>query len=189
MSTTTNTPSLVIEFYSKNTLVQSSTWDGPAYHWEEAADVTAARNQFLAGVLEQAAAMGAVAKERVNPNWAEAVQHVFPCHEVSEDEIAVTSTVGTFRLQARRARRGEPRTAVSVGPNIVGSGSTTTEDQMSLPVELHGRLNPPKQPGRPWTFQPSIFRYEDGTNSDFLGLYPIEIRTWEGSEPAWFADE
>jgi hypothetical protein len=105
----------------------------------------------------------------------------FACVE-DGDSVIVTTPIGQFRLAARRARKGEQASEVRITGTTVGFGVVATEDQLSPAVELCGRLNLPSDVCG-WTFQPSHFVYEDGTNSGFLGSYPRNVEWID--EPTW----
>ena len=110
-----------------------------------------------------------------NPRWKESVLTAFPCREISEARVEVLTPIGTFCLAARRARRGDLKTSFAHGRDgSVGFGVVANADQSSPPVEIHGCLCEPTQ-YTGWRFQPEFFVYADGTFSDSLGLYPIEI--------------
>ena len=102
----------------------------------------------------------------------------FPCREVDENHVEVTTPAGKFLLAARRARKGGHVSSVVVAGFGTAAGRIAAEDQESLPVALHGRLNPPSH-WSGWTFQPSCFEYEDGSHSDFLGAYPRKVEFTE----------
>lgn len=160
--------------------------NGPTDGWDFGSDESNARR---AAMTERANArafeVGGLAYEVRNPNWLEPSQDTFACVEVSAEEVAVTTPIGRFFLKATRARRGDLIEATLSGSTVTAGLSTAKEDQVSLPVEIVGRLLAPQSRTtvQHWRFQPSYFRYADGTVSDYLGSYPREIR-WE-AEPNW----
>ncbi len=155
-------------------VLETLNWEGPAWNSEsEAAEQY--RSELRQRAIARAFELKGLAYERRNPNWLESDHTHFACREISDTQVEVTTPIGTFRLNAHRARRGETTTAVVIGRGFVGSGGHASEDQESLPVEISGRLNPPHWTGDRWHFQPSHFVYADGSSSDYLGDYPIAI--------------
>lgn len=126
------------------------------------------------GAEAEAYRIGALAYERRTEDWLESLHSSFACREDNEQNLIVTTPVGEFRLAAKRVRKGQTSQAVVVGRGFVGHGHAASEDQVSLPVRILGRLNAPHGASG-WTFQPSAIRYADGTETDFLGLEPRKI--------------
>jgi hypothetical protein len=155
-------------------LLETLEWTGPAWR-SDSEELERAREALRQRAIARAYELGALAYERRNPSWLESDHYDFPCREISENEVEVTTPVGTFTLKAHRARKGESTTAVIVFNGGIGIGGHATEDQESLPVTISGRLNPPWWKGGDWHFQPSCFTYADGTSSSYLGSYPIAI--------------
>jgi hypothetical protein len=133
--------------------------------------------------INRAIEIKGIAYVRNNPHWIESIHYNFRCKEVSEDEIKVKTPIGFFFLPARRAKKGDLKTAHTISSTAIGFGTVAKTDQLSPPVSINGRLCPPSKNRNKWWFQPSAFIYEDGSSSDFLGMYPRDIR-WE-EEPKW----
>lgn len=148
---------ITIEFRSNGAVVET---------WPEGGDKEA--------IEARAYATRTLPYEIRNPRWREAALRTFACREVSETEVEVTCPIGTFRLPARRARAGETATSVRVSGNVTGYGRVTPTDQESPPVRIAGRLNEPTK-WQSWRFQPSHFVYADGSSSDYLGDYPMDV--------------
>ncbi len=163
-------------------LIETLGWDGPPRTYPEPEAVSEARSALRLRAIARAYELGGLSYERRNAGWLESDHIEFDCVEASESEVAVTTPIGVFRLRARRSRRGEMVTSSAVGPGAVGDGRLATEDQVSPPVRISGRLcEPSRYVG--WKFQPSNFTYADGTVSDYLGSYMLDI-SWE-TEPTW----
>lgn len=176
------------ELYVQGALVETLRYEGPpapgVYEGPEWESYYAAHQAFLARVEARAYELHGLAYERRNENWKESVHTSFRCEETPDGEhVRVFSPVGSFLLAARRARAGDYKTSLVVSATMTGYGAHAVEDQTSLPVRLHGRLNEPVDRYSDWTFQPGHFQYEDGTRSDFLGLYPRKI-TLEDQDPS-----
>jgi len=147
------------EIWRGNQLIETILWEGAPCRFGHEEDENR-REALRLRAIDRAIELRALAFERRNPNWLESVHLSFACREVNEGrEVEITTPLGVCRLKANR-RKG----------------------QQSLPVELHGRLNPPEH-ATGWTFQPSCFVYADGTRSDWLGSYPRDI-TWDIA-PEW----
>lgn len=164
-------------------LIETLRWElGRPWSFEDRESETYRETLRQHAVL-RAFELKALAYERRNPHWLESDHYRFECREIDENTVAITTPVGICRLAARRVRKGEITTSVSVGATAIGYGTVAREDQTSPPVAIHGRLCPPEYYDRTWHFQPSAFEYQDGTFSAYLGSYPREI-AWE-TEPAW----
>lgn len=168
------------EIWRGNQLLERLMWAGPAWTGTEAQEEQ--REDLRARSIMRAYELGGLAFERRNPNWLESDHTEFQCRECSETEVEVDTPLGTFVMQARRARAGETITSVVIASTVTAYGRAATEDQLSLPIQIFGRLNPPMH-YTGWTFQPDHFVYADSSHSDFLGGYPRDI-TW-ANEPDW----
>lgn len=158
---------------AQHKLVEIVKWEFPR-EWSLDPEAEAYREKNRVRAVERANKIGALAYERRNENWLEQVHRDFPCRELNDDEVEVTSPIGVFCIRARRVRKGETISEVHPSPGVLAWGRTATHDQTSLPVRIAGRLNV-QDGGRRYTFQPSHFVYDDGSASGYLGDYPIEI--------------
>lgn len=170
------------------TVAETLVWDGPPFAMNEPEDLTQGRHDLAGRAEARAYELRGLAYEVRNPNWKESAHRSFRCEETPDgNHVRVFSPVGTFRIAARRAKRGEVTSTVaaSASGRVYGFGATASQDQEALPIRIAGRLNAPQRCMRSdWTFQPSHFEYEDGTCSGWLGSYPLDIE-WEGTAPAW----
>lgn len=133
-----------------------------------------ARAEAGAAAVEAAFRFGHLPYCRNESRNIEAVE--FPIEVAEETErgnLILALPMGRFRLQARRARKGELTSGVVVTSSAVGFGRGAADDTDSVPVRLYGRIGYHKDrltgevtcDAQVWKIE-----YADGTESGDMGV-------------------
>lgn len=127
--------------------------------------------------LEAAFRFGYLPSIRHHSHYTDSVEWPIEVKEIEPyGDVLLTLPMGTFRLNARRARPGQTTSHQTVlfGGAAVGFGEVATEE-VPEPVKLFGRVSRYEYSPSGYVVQPSHFEYADGTDSGFLGVYPTDI--------------
>lgn len=125
--------------------------------------------------IEAAFKLGFLPLVRHHSGWTDAVEWPIEVKEIEPyGDVVLTLPMGRYRLAARRARKGETTSHVTVGEGMFAWGERATDD-VPEPVSVHGRVIKYEYSPSGYSFQTSHFTYADGTHSGFLGMYPVDI--------------